>query len=203
MTVTTSEAPVQADEGPIWIGVVEGLALIVLGLLCLSAPGATLIVIVIFAGVYWLIAGILGLIRLLRDRTRFALTLVGSLLEIVAGILVIGNPLWSSLLVPASLVIIVGAIGVVGGVIHAVRSVGGRHWTGVVAGLAGILIGLFLLANSIVGAALLPVVVGLTALFGGLAAIVVSFVERRERHEAAMAAIAAGRGAEATSEVER
>ena len=54
MTATAQAAPA-AENLPWWLGVVQGIALLVLGVMCLTAPGATLFVVVQFAGIYWLV----------------------------------------------------------------------------------------------------------------------------------------------------
>ena len=50
--MTSASVPATAvyDELPWWLGLVQGVALLVLGALCLSAPGATIVVLVQLTG---------------------------------------------------------------------------------------------------------------------------------------------------------
>ena len=52
-----------------WLFLFQGLAGTILGLLLITAPGATTIAIVGFLGAYWLIMGILALVRVFVDRS--------------------------------------------------------------------------------------------------------------------------------------
>ena len=47
--------------GPWWLGLIVSIALIIVGLLLLSAPAATTVVIVQVLGLWWLVGGIVEL----------------------------------------------------------------------------------------------------------------------------------------------
>ena len=166
---------------PGWLGLVQGVALLVLGALCLSAPGATIVVLVQLTGLYWLITGILGLIGLISDRSGWLWKVFAGVIGILAGMAIVAHPLWSSILVPTTLVIVIGIFGIVNGILVMIQSWGVRRWSGVILGLVGALLGLVLVANPLIGAATLPFVLGLFAIVGGVMSIAMAWFERRAR----------------------
>src|SRR6478735_8162528 len=174
MTSATVPATAAYDELPWWLGLVQGVALLVLGALCLSAPGATIVVLVQLTGLYWLITGILGLVGLISDRSGWLWKAFAGVIGILAGIAIVGHPLWSSILVPTTLVIVIGIFGIVNGILVMIQSWGVRRWSGA-------LLGLVLVANPLIGAATLPFVLGLFAIIGGVMSIAMAWFERRAR----------------------
>jgi len=181
MTSASVPATAVSDELPWWLGLVQGVALLVLGALCLSAPGATIVVLVQLTGLYWLITGILGLIGLISDRSGWLWKVIAGVIGILAGMAIVAHPLWSSILVPTTLVIVIGIFGIVNGILVMVQSWGVRRWSGVILGLVGALLGLVLVANPLIGAATLPFVLGLFAIIGGVMSIAMAWFERRAR----------------------
>jgi uncharacterized membrane protein HdeD (DUF308 family) len=190
MTSASATATATHDELPWWLGIVQGVALLILGALCLSAPGATIVVLVQLTGLYWLVTGILGLIGLVSDRSGWLWKVFGGVIGILAGLAIVAHPMWSSILVPTTLVIVVGIFGIVNGVLLAVQAFGVRRWSGVILGIVGALLGLVLVANPLIGAVTLPFVLGVFALVGGVMSIVMAFVERRAGRSAAAAVVA-------------
>lgn len=181
MTSASVPATAAYDELPWWLGLVQGIALLVLGALCLSAPGATIVVLVQLTGLYWLITGILGLIGLVSDRSGWLWKAFAGVIGILAGMAIVAHPLWSSILVPTTLVIVIGIFGIVNGILVMIQSWGVRRWSGVILGLVGALLGLVLVANPLIGAATLPFVLGLFAIVGGVMSIAMAWFERRAR----------------------
>jgi len=180
----TQDVPLTPDEGlPWWLTVFEGIVLIALGLLSFSAPGTTLAVLVQVVGLYWLIGGILGLVSLIGNRSGWLLRVIASVLGIIAGVAIVQHPLWSSVLVPATLVVVVGAVGAVKGFLDLIHGISDRSWSVSLLGVASIVLGLILLANPLVGAAILPFLIGSVALIGGIAALFLAWGERRRRRE--------------------
>jgi uncharacterized membrane protein HdeD (DUF308 family) len=87
-----------ARRGSIWwIFLLQGIAGIILGLMLITAPGATLLVIVTFLGFYWLITGILALVRIFVDRSiPWNWSLLSGIVGILAGLLVLRHPVPSA-----------------------------------------------------------------------------------------------------------
>ena len=87
MTATTTTLPTQ-QSSIWWLFLLQGIAAIVLGLMLLTAPGATLVLIVTFLGFYWLIEGILALVHVFVDRSvPWIWSLLTGLVGIAAGVL--------------------------------------------------------------------------------------------------------------------
>jgi uncharacterized membrane protein HdeD (DUF308 family) len=187
MTASAQATPA-ADDLPWWLGVVQGIALVVLGLLCLGAPGKALLVVVQLAGIYWLVTGILGLVSVIGDRTMWVWKLLGGIVGILAGVAIIQHPIWAAVLVPSTLILVVGILGIVSGSIGLIQSIGERSWAGALLGVFGVIIGLILVMNPAIGAATLPFVVGIFGLIGGIMALVAAFAERGDRRRRAQAA---------------
>jgi uncharacterized membrane protein HdeD (DUF308 family) len=176
---------VAADESmaiprtPWWWVLIQGIAGIVLGFFLLTAPGATLTILVQFLGFYWFVTGILAIVMIFVDRTGWVWNLVVGILGILAGIVIIQHPLWSAVLVPAVAIIFLGAQGLVSGAIHLYQAFRGGGWGVGILGALGIIFGLYLLFNPLVGAAVLPWVLGIVGIVGGIAAVVMAFRLKR------------------------
>src|SRR5215831_7401041 len=95
-----------------WIFLLQGIAGIILRLMLIPAPGATLLVIVTFLGFYWLITGVLALVRVFVDRSiPWIWSLLTGIVGILAGLFVLRHPLVAALTVPTLIVIILGVQG--------------------------------------------------------------------------------------------
>ena len=84
----------------------EGIAAVIIGLFLLTAPGITLLFLVQVTGFFWLIGGILRVVSIFVDSSLWDWKLVGGVIGILAGIVVLRHPLWSTLLLPTVYVII-------------------------------------------------------------------------------------------------
>src|SRR6266702_3648835 len=89
--------------GPWWLVMIAGITVFIVGLLLLISPGMILLVLVQLLGAYWLVTGILSLVSLCIDRTLWGLKLVSGILGVLAGLVVLRDPLWSAILVPTVL----------------------------------------------------------------------------------------------------
>ncbi len=190
MTTNASAIATADTDLPWWLYIVQGIALLLLGALALSAPGATLVVLVQLTGIYWLVSGIVTLLGLTSDRTSWGWKLFAGIVGILAGIAIVAHPLWASVLVPTTLVLVIGIFGIVNGAMMIFASFGQRRWTGVILGIFGVFLGLILVANPVIGAATLPFVIGAFALVGGVMSIGMALYERRAERKAAAASMA-------------
>jgi uncharacterized membrane protein HdeD (DUF308 family) len=160
-----------------WLVLLQGIAMLVLGILLLTATGVTLVTIILFVGAYWLVDGIFSIVRIfLKDSDiHWGWLLARGILGILAGILVLRHPLWATVLVPATLVIILGIQGIIMGAISLVQAFKGDGWWAGILGALSVIFGLILLFNPLLGAAVLPVVLGILGIVGGIVLIVLSF----------------------------
>src|SRR5262249_516405 len=111
-----------AGSTPWWLVLLEGIAALLIGLLLLTQTRATLFTIVLFVGVYWLVTGIIELVMMFVDHRQWGWRLFSGVIGVLAGLVVVRDPLWASVLVPATLVWIIGLAGVVLGLVAFVRA---------------------------------------------------------------------------------
>ena len=164
-----------------WLLLLQGIAAILLGLMLLSAPAATLVSLVTFLGFYWMISGVLSLVRVFVDRSvPWIRSLLSGIVGILAGLFVVNHPLLAALAVPATLVIILGIDGFVMGLLDMVRGVKGGGMGAFVLGGVNILIGLLLLARPLVAALAVPFIFGVILFVQGVGLVFLALRNRRQ-----------------------
>lgn len=157
---------------PRWLVLLQGIVALALGILLLAYPVGVLLVLTVLLGIYWMINGIFVLASLYSDRSdRGWKALVGGL-GILAGILVLAYPLYSTFLLPTFLAIIVGVTGLVIGAVHLVRGFSGAGLGAGVLGIVSIVLGLILIANPFIAALTLITILAVLAIVGGALTIV-------------------------------
>ena len=160
---------------PWWAGLVQGILSILIGILLLTYPAATTAVIVQFVGIYWLINGIFLLVGIFADKTLWGLKLIAGILGILAGLSIIQHPLWSTILLPAVLVIFLGVDGLIIGVVSLIAAFKGGGWAMGILGGVSILFGLLLLGSPLIAAFSFPLIYGIFGIVGGIGAIFAAF----------------------------
>ena len=173
--VSAETAVAPEKDVPWWLVLLEGIFAIIIGIMLLSKPGMTTTVLVQVLGIYWFIAGILSIVGIFVDHTAWGWKLFVGILGIIAGLLIIRHPLWSAVLVPTTLIIVLGIEGLIIGGINIVRAFRGAGWGVGILGALSIIFGIVLLANPVLGAAALPWVLGIFGIVGGIVAIIAAF----------------------------
>ena len=173
MTTTTQQ--IEESGAPWWLILIEGIALIILGLLFMTNTAATTIIFIQVLGIYWLIKGILSIVAIFIDSSQWGWKLLIGIIGILAGIIILQHPLWSPLVVGSTLIIILGIQGLIIGVVEIIQAFQGAGWGSAILGILSIIIGIWLLANIGAATLALPWVVGLLAIVGGIIAIVMAF----------------------------
>jgi uncharacterized membrane protein HdeD (DUF308 family) len=145
------------------------------------SPGMTTLVLVQLLGIYWLVDGIFSIVRIFsksRD-THWGWLLARGIFGIIVGLVVIQHPIWSTVLIPTTIVFVMGFYGLVGGVVGLIEGFsGGVKWGVVALGALSLILGLILLFNPLLGASILPVVVGILTIIFGIIAIILAFKMR-------------------------
>ncbi len=172
-TATATESDVKMI--PWWLVLLEGIAAIILGVLLLTNPGATTLVLVQVLGIYWFIDGIFRIVSIFIDSSMWGWKLFAGILGIIAGIIIIQHPIWSTLLLPEVAIIILGVDGIIIGIVSLIQAFRGGGWGVGVLGVISIIFGIILLANPIIGAVALPWVLGIFAFVSGIFAIIMAF----------------------------
>lgn len=158
-----------------WLLLLQGIAATILGILMISYPAATLAVIAVYIGVYFLIAGLLSFVRLFTVSSGWLWSLLNGIIGVLAGLFILKHPLYSAVLIPATLVIVLAIQGLVMGVIDLVRGFQGEGVGAFVLGALNILVGLWLLWHPLAAAWAVPIVLGALGIVGGIAAMVLAF----------------------------
>ncbi|MCA9874413.1 MAG: DUF308 domain-containing protein [Anaerolineales bacterium] len=172
MTLT---ARARQEAAPWWMVLIQGIAALIIGILLLTNPAGTTVVLVQFMGIYWLISGIFSLVSMFIDSTAWGWKLFSGILGIGAGFIVLQHPFWSPLVVGSVLIIILGVEGLVIGVVNLIQAFRGGGWGVGVLGALSIIFGIILLANVWVATFSLPLVLGIFGVVMGIVAIVMAF----------------------------
>jgi uncharacterized membrane protein HdeD (DUF308 family) len=165
-----------------WVFLLQGLAGIVLGIMLLTEPAATLIALTTFLGFYWLITGVLALVQVFVDRsTPWVWSLLSGIVGIVAGLFVLRHPLLAALTVPTVLIIILGVQGLIMGVLEIIGAFKGGGIGSFILGIINVLVGLILLSSPVLAAFAFPIVFGVLLLVQGVGLIIWAFRVRGSR----------------------
>ncbi|MEZ4515694.1 MAG: DUF4332 domain-containing protein [Chloroflexota bacterium] len=163
---------------PWWLILIQGIALIILGILFLTNPGSTALAVVTVLGIYWLISGILGIIGIFLNSHNWFWKLLMGILGIVAGVLILQHPVTSTLVVGSALVLWLGLLGIMIGIVEIIRGITGEGWGELILGVVSIILGIILLANFWGVTLSLPWTLGILSLIGGAVAIWHAFKAR-------------------------
>jgi uncharacterized membrane protein HdeD (DUF308 family) len=104
----SSYAGSRGEALPWGLVLVEGIVVALFGLILLVAPGASLFFLVLLLGIYLFIAGIFRIIGIFLDSSSWGWKLAAGILCLIAGLVVLSNPLLSTTLTSTGLVIFVG-----------------------------------------------------------------------------------------------
>lgn len=179
MAASTSMPAVSArGDSPWWLMLLHGIVMLILGLMLLFNPLTTTLAIVLVIGASWFVGGVLDLIGLLRDRRNFAWKLLSGLLGIWAGLVVLGQPLLSTIMLPTIYVIFIAITGLIYGGVRVFHGIRGGGWGDIILGAVTVVLSIMLLANPLSGAVVLPFVFGVFATIGGISAIFAAFRAR-------------------------
>lgn len=167
-----------------WIFLLKGLAGIVLGFFLLTEPAATIVALTTLLGFYWLVQGVLSLVQVFVDRSiPWFWSLLTGIVGIIAGLFVLRHPLIAALTVPTVIVIILGAQGLIMGVLEIFSGFRGGGFGSFFLGAINLLIGLLLLSSPIAAALAIPIVFGVLLLIEGVGLIFLAFRLRNRRAE--------------------
>ena len=173
--MTQSDSSTGAPYVPWWLVLIEGIFAIIVGISLLVAPAMTISIIVQILGLYWLFGGILAIVSIFINQKNWGWKLAGGTFGILAGILVIRHPLWSTVLIPSLVVVLIAIGGIIIGLIDVVRAFKGAGWGTGILGVVSLLLGVILLLNPVEAALASTLALGIVALAGGMISIVLAF----------------------------
>lgn len=176
MTAAAAQKPVSW-----WIPLVEGILAIIIGILFLTNPAITSVSFVLALGLYWLVIGIVDIIRIFQDRTAWGWKLFTGIIGILAGGLIISgilirdHPLGTAFAVGSAFVIVLGIMGVIYGIIALIQAFQGGGWVPGILGVIAIIFGIYLMFQPLAATLALPITLGILLIIGGIFLIVAAF----------------------------
>jgi uncharacterized membrane protein HdeD (DUF308 family) len=161
----------------------EGIALVVLGMLALAAPAFASLAATIFFGWILLISGIIGFIATFRARHApgFTWSLISAILGVAAGVLLLGAPLQGTLSLTAIVIaflLVEGIVSIIYALEHRSGESGSWGWM-LASGVLDLILGGILLSG-LPGTAVwaLGVLIGINMVFGGTSLIAMALSAR-------------------------
>ncbi len=164
---------------PWWAALLQGIFALIIGLLLLTKPVGTMVVLVQFLGIYWLVSGIFSLIGMFIDNSMWGWKLLSGVVGIMAGISILNHPMWSTLLVPTVFVFFMGVNGIIIGIVGLIEAFKGGGASSGILGALSLLFGFLLLGSPYMVALALPWVYGIFSVVGGIAAIFSSLQQKK------------------------
>lgn len=168
-----------------WLLLLQGIAAVLIGWLLLSRPGSTTLVLVQFLGLYWLVAGVVDIVVAIadKDEEHRGLKLLGGLIGIIAGLVVLNNPIFTGILTPTILLWFIAFAFLINGIIKiflgnkdAETGAQERSWGSFFAGLFYVIFGILLLGMPMMASAATVVfAAGILGIVGGIGMVIFSF----------------------------
>ena len=164
-----------------WMPLIRGILLVIFGVLMFTQPSTTLLSLLWFMGIYWIVDGIFSIIEGVRghpEKSRIWMFL-GGIVSILAGIFILGNPIVGGLVSGTFIVYLIGFSIIISGVM---RIFAGRNsewtWGGLIMGILYVLFGIFIVTHPILTLASLVWLISIWAMVSGIFAITLAFVVR-------------------------
>ena len=168
---------------PWWLVLLNGIAGVIIGFLLITSPAGTLVFLIQVIGLYWFISGIFSIVAIFIDSTGWGWNLFSGILGIIAGIVVLNHPLWSAVLLPNVLVLILGIEGLIIGVISVIQGFRGAGWGAIILGALSVVFGIILIGaygrDPIRTAVTVAWIGGIFALVAGIGGIFAAFRMRK------------------------
>jgi uncharacterized membrane protein HdeD (DUF308 family) len=163
---------------PWWLLLLWGLFTLIIGCMFFINPGQTMTLFIVFLGAWWLVGGLFTLASLFVDRSQMGWKIFLSVINILAGILILLHPLYATFFAFGFLIIFIGFWACFIGVSHIYHAYTAKDAGTAILGIISIIFGLLLLINPFIAVALLPYVFGGFAVVFGLASICVAFTAK-------------------------
>jgi uncharacterized membrane protein HdeD (DUF308 family) len=185
--IKTQSAMLEGNSRDFWfLYLAWGVISVIIGLLLLLRPGTTALVWIQIMAIFWLIGGIIDLIRAIAERGGgWGWRVLAAIISILAGIFILSEPIWGMVVTVQVLFIIL----VINAIINGAANVfigfrQPRSLLAIILGVFQIFIGIWLLMHPLAGMlALLPLFGIILIVFG----IMVTFFAFRARRAEASA----------------
>ena len=178
----------RAAKAAWWVVLLQGIAALLLGILLFGQPARTLVVLVLWLGIYWLVDGILYLVGGVtggatgRGAGSRGWMIFAGIISVVAGLIVLARPLLAGVVTTgfavyllAFAIITNGLIQLFAGRVSPESFERERSWVSVLIGILYIVGGLILLFHPAITALTLLSLVSVWAILVGVAYIFLAF----------------------------
>ncbi|QXO94566.1 DUF308 domain-containing protein [Methanospirillum purgamenti] len=172
---TNEEIDAVVRSMPWWLVLVWGLLAIIIGLMFITTPLITTYYLVLFMGVYWFVGGIFTLVSLFSDKSNIGWKIFLSVISMLAGIAIMAQPLFGSIIVLTMLVFFIGFWGILIGGTKLYEAYRSKDAGAGILGVLSIIFGIILLVFPWGAALALPLIAGAFALLAGICSVVVAF----------------------------
>jgi len=149
-TLDTASA-IETPKHPWWVTLMQGIGAFIIGAVLLwAAPSQkqdTYQLLVQFLGIYWLVLGVMDIVRIFQDSTGWGLKLFMGIISILAGGYILMYPIAAAVVLPQVFVLVLGIWGLIYGIMLIFLGFRGAGWGATILGALGALFGLALIAN--------------------------------------------------------
>ena len=164
---------------PWWLVLLWGLLSLIIGIMFLTTPLMTLVILITFMGAYWLISGFFNIAGLAVDKTNMGLKIFLSVVNILVGIVILLSPLYSTVFILGFFAIFIGFWGLFYGAVHFFQAYKSKDGANAVLGIICMIFGLIILIRPFFAAELIPFILGVFAIMSGIAAVITAFQVRK------------------------
>ena len=164
---------------PWWIVLLWGILALIIGIMFLATPGLTTVLFITLIGAYWLVGGLFTIGSLFVDKSNMGWKIFLAIINILAGIVILLYPLYSTIFLLAFFIIFVGFWGCFIGAAHLYQAFKSKDAGNGVLGVLSIVFGIILLVFPLVTAEILPFVAGGFMVVMGIIAIITSFTVKK------------------------
>lgn len=181
------QAVTMLDDAPAWgFVLLQGILVLMLGMLILSRPITSTFILVQLVGLFWLIDGAIAIFQSIFSKNLTqgrGWTMFGGIIGVLAGLVVLNNQIAATIITPAILLYMVSFVFMFQGIVKMFLGwrVGGgdqfeRSWGSFFAGVFYLAMGVALIGMPLIsGLATVVLTVGWLAMFAGFFMIVSSF----------------------------
>ena len=155
-----------------------GIISLIFGILLFTQTTATLALIMLLVGLSWFIQGIVTLAGIFIDKAEWGWKLFSGIIGLAAGLLVLRNPVESTVAIPAIYAILLGIFGLLIGISALIAAFQGEGWGIGIFGAFSLVLGLAMMFNSVVGGAVLVWLTALLLVIQGAVGVFWSFSKR-------------------------
>jgi uncharacterized membrane protein HdeD (DUF308 family) len=164
---------------PWWLLLVWGILALLIGIMFVATPGITTVIFITFLGAYWLVGGLFTLGSLFVDRTNEGWKIFLSVINILAGLLILMYPLYSTFFIIEFFIIFIGFWACFIGGAYLFQAYSAKDTGGGVLGAASLIFGILILIFPLISGLLIPYIIGGFAILAGISSIVISFAAKK------------------------